>query len=48
MLNNYELLRKKDFIAILDGDTQIEEKISCQNSLSYLLYHILRLFLNSC
>lgn len=25
MTNNYELLRNKDIIAILDGDSQIEE-----------------------
>ena len=36
MLNNYELLRKKDIIAILDGDTQIEEKNGIRIAMPYL------------
>ena len=36
MTNNYELLRNKDIIAILDGDSQIEEIDGIRIAMPYL------------
>ena len=36
MKTNYELLRNKEIIAILDGDTQIEEVNDIRISMPYL------------